>query len=174
VGTRADYYIGRGPDAIWLGSIAWDGDPHTHEPLLAATTKDEFLEAVREHCRGRDDFTSPDDGWPWPWTDSHTSDYAYTFDDGTVWLTQHEPGPYTGKMVWCSVACYNEHAAVRAAWWKRERERDSREGTPQAEYAADPEPEALVPDGGMCVFPDMTDVQNVQLGRKSGIILIGY
>jgi hypothetical protein len=24
-------------------------------------------------------------GWPWPWEDSQTTDYAYAFDEGRVW-----------------------------------------------------------------------------------------
>jgi hypothetical protein len=27
MGTRADFYVGRGPDAEWLGSVAMDGYP---------------------------------------------------------------------------------------------------------------------------------------------------
>ena len=27
MGTRADLYIGRGTDAEWIGSVAWDGYP---------------------------------------------------------------------------------------------------------------------------------------------------
>lgn len=27
MGTRADFYVGRGEQAEWLGSIAWDGNP---------------------------------------------------------------------------------------------------------------------------------------------------
>ena len=40
MGTRADFYIGKGTDAEWLGSIAWNGypdgigrpDPQLHRP----------------------------------------------------------------------------------------------------------------------------------------------
>jgi hypothetical protein len=27
MGTRADFYVGRGKDAEWLGSVAFDGYP---------------------------------------------------------------------------------------------------------------------------------------------------
>ena len=41
---------------------------------------------VEQMFRGRDDVSRPADGWPWPWDDSWTSDYAYTWADGrTVW-----------------------------------------------------------------------------------------
>lgn len=33
----------------------------------------------------RDDVTLPADGWPWPWENSQTTDYAYAFDGGKVY-----------------------------------------------------------------------------------------
>jgi hypothetical protein len=38
MGTRADFYVGRGPEAEWLGSVAYDGDTgsNAEEPMLAA------------------------------------------------------------------------------------------------------------------------------------------
>jgi hypothetical protein len=33
------------------------------------------------------DATRPEDGWPWPWEDSRTTDYAYAFDNGKVWAS---------------------------------------------------------------------------------------
>jgi len=35
--------------------------------------------------RSRSDGTKPEQGWPWPWDDSHTTDCAYAFDGGRVW-----------------------------------------------------------------------------------------
>lgn len=88
MGTRADFYIGRGEDAEWLGSIAWDGYPKgTPAPLLVAKNEKEFREAVATIASTEDDFTSPEDGWPWPWEDSNITDYAYTFDGGEVYYT---------------------------------------------------------------------------------------
>lgn len=48
MGTRADFYIGRGPDAEWLGSVAWDGYEWDAEDsdLMTAKTADEFRAAV--------------------------------------------------------------------------------------------------------------------------------
>lgn len=88
MGTRADFYIGRGENAEWLGSIGWDGNPYgLPERLLAASTEDDFKAAFHAYIASRDDFTSPDMGWPWPWNDSRTTDYAYAFDDGKVWAS---------------------------------------------------------------------------------------
>lgn len=90
MGTRADFYLGRGETAEWLGSIAWDGDPGgLDSEILKATTKEEFLRLLKEDISKRDDFTKPEDGWPWPWDDSHTTDYAYAFEDGKVWAHNH-------------------------------------------------------------------------------------
>lgn len=95
MGTRADFYIGRGQDAEWLGSVAWDGDEWCRawgdngweaadSALTLAKTADEFRAAVAAIEAARDDFTTPADGWPWPWDDSNATDYAYVFYDGSV------------------------------------------------------------------------------------------
>jgi len=88
MGTRADFYIGRGKDAEWLGSTAWDGYPAGFEDrpeLFKAKTEEEFREAIVSAVSWRNDFTSPKQGWPWPWKDSNTTDYAYAFDGGKVY-----------------------------------------------------------------------------------------
>lgn len=88
MGTRADYYVGRGQDAKWLCSTAWDGYPDgIDDAVLKATTEDEFIKALSAFAEPRDDVTKPDQGWPWPWETSHTTDYAYAFDGGQVWVS---------------------------------------------------------------------------------------
>lgn len=87
MGTRADFYIGRGQDAEWLGSVAWDGYEWAEEEgcdLMQAKTPDEFRATVAAIQAERKDFTTPAEGWPWPWDDSNTTDYAYVFHDGAV------------------------------------------------------------------------------------------
>jgi hypothetical protein len=135
MGTRADFYIGRGPGAEWLGSVAWDAYPSgLPSELLAATSEDEFRARVAE-LASRDDWTSPSDGWPWPWNDSHTTDYAYAFDGGAVWAASFGHGwfPATGD-------------------------------EPDEDSEADLPP---------CVFPDMTAIQSVTLGKRSGVMIFG-
>jgi hypothetical protein len=86
MGTRADFYTGRGESAEWLGSIAWDGYPSgIPTELLGASTEDAFRTALAAFGPHRDDWTAPEMGWPWPWDTSHTTDYAYAFDGGHVW-----------------------------------------------------------------------------------------
>jgi hypothetical protein len=93
MGTRADFYIGRGKQAEWLGSIAWDGYPEgIDNPVKNATTAAEFREAVITLLAGRDDATVPDMGWPWPWEDSRTTDFAYAFDEGKVYAAHFGHG----------------------------------------------------------------------------------
>jgi hypothetical protein len=91
MGTRADFYVGRGNKAEWIGSIAWDGYPsgittRDDKPIiLKAETEKQFREEVSAFFAEREDVSLPQDGWPWPWNDSCTSDYAYAFDGGKVY-----------------------------------------------------------------------------------------
>ena len=101
MGTRADFYIGIGPAAEWLGSVTYDGHPeYNGKGPLAADSEEAFRLAVATLL---DDpkilSTSPSEGWPWPWEDSRTTDYAYawTADRGAVlsvfgrpWVTLSE------------------------------------------------------------------------------------
>lgn len=86
MGTRADFYVGKGKDAEWIGSIAFDGyrSEIDHE-VRAAKSEEEFRAAVGLFFSGRDDATRPDQGWPWPWNDSSTTDCSYWFFDGCCW-----------------------------------------------------------------------------------------
>lgn len=88
MGTRADFYVGRGAQAEWLGSIAWDGYPDGLDAqLLNCTSVEAYRHALADFLKDRDDVTLPEHGWPWPWDDSGTTDYAYAFDDGRVWAS---------------------------------------------------------------------------------------
>lgn len=85
MGTRADFYVGRGESAEWLGSIAWDGYPKgIADAVLGAKSEQDFRTAVEQFMAGREDATTPDMGWPWPWETSHVTDYAYAFGGDAV------------------------------------------------------------------------------------------
>ena len=87
MGARADFYVGSGDKAEWLGSVAWDGYEWDEKPdcaLMKATDADAFRDAVSAALDGRDDATLPAQGWPWPWDDSNITDYAYMLVDGVV------------------------------------------------------------------------------------------
>lgn len=97
MGTRADFYVGTGKTAVWIGSLAWDGyriDQMTHNDsfksldnmecwaIKSAVTEAAFRQAVAKLLAMNEDGTTPDQGWPWPWDDSGNTDYAYAFVDG--------------------------------------------------------------------------------------------
>lgn len=87
MGTRADFYEGVGPKAKWLGSVAFDGYEWHETPdcaLMQSQTASAFAEQVGKIAEDRDDFTKPENGWPWPWGTSATTDYAYCFVEGEV------------------------------------------------------------------------------------------
>jgi hypothetical protein len=86
MGTRADFYVGHGPEAEWLGSVAWDGYQWAESPcmLRCARTEEEYRAAVAKILEGQDDATTPDLGWPWPWKTSVLTDFTYAFDAGEL------------------------------------------------------------------------------------------
>jgi len=85
MGTRADFYVGKGKDAEWLGSIAYDGYPDgIPDDVKGSMTEQQYRDAVAAMIAGREDGTTPEQGWPWPWDDSNTTNYAYSFDKGEV------------------------------------------------------------------------------------------
>lgn len=85
MGTRADFYVGNDPETMeWLGSIAWDGYPSGHGKDVLAETEEDFRAKVAAKIETEDSGTTPEMGWPWPWDDSATTDYAYAFVDGQV------------------------------------------------------------------------------------------
>lgn len=88
MGTRADFYIGRGPNAEWLGSIAMDGYPSgIPDTVLCAVSESLFRKLLGRFFADKHHHTPPEQGWPWPWNDSRTTNYAYAFDTGEVWAS---------------------------------------------------------------------------------------
>lgn len=89
MGTRADFYVGTGPDAEWLGSITYDGYPDGNPaPIFKAKSLRSYRSAVEKILADPEiRSTRPAEGWPWPWEDSRTTDYAYTWVDGKVKLS---------------------------------------------------------------------------------------
>lgn len=71
------------------GSEAWpwmvyQWAEHKESSLRVAFTEELFRIAISVILMGRDDATRPEQGWPWPWEDSATTDYAYCLNDGKV------------------------------------------------------------------------------------------
>ena len=145
MGTRADFYVGKGKDAEWLGSVGWDGMPNAEKLfVLAAPHEAAYRAAVAELLAVRNDATYPTAGWPWPWDDSGTTDYAYTWDDGHAWWA------YFGH-TWVQYAPDRGCAGCVVA-------------DPDESYFAPPK---------TCVFPNMRARRNVAWGgARSGLIVV--
>lgn len=152
MGTRADYYVGRGLDAEWIGSTAYDGypdgifttDPSNTEHLCAALILDEdsWRDNVADFLAARDDSTVPEQGWPWPWNDSNTTDYAYAFDEGQVWGNCFGYGWFLVDMEVPGGGCPDEEDDP--AYWEKK----------------------------TTVFPDMSERKNVRFDKGSGALFI--
>lgn len=102
MGTRADFYVGKGKDAEWLGSIPWDGYPAMKDqPCGIAIERDneEHYRQGVEHLIADAKGTTPDMGWPWPWEDSVMTDFAYTWDDDRPWVS-HFGGQWVPLEQW--------------------------------------------------------------------------
>lgn len=86
MGTRADFYVGRGQDAVWIGSIAYDGHPTALPPEVRQADGEAAWRAhISDMLLIREDGIPPQDGWPWPWEDSCLTDFSYAWDEGKVW-----------------------------------------------------------------------------------------
>lgn len=143
MGTRADFYLGRGVNAEWLGSLATDAYPLNPALiwLFEAKNADEFKQSLRERMAGNESFTSPEQGWPWAWNTSHTTDYAYAFDEGQVWVS------FFGTQ-WHSIDMHRE---------PNRGDLGSAEDTPDMPSDA---------------FPDMSERREMAFGTRSGFLLV--
>lgn len=87
MGTRADFYIGKGIEAEWIGSIAYDGYPDGIAiKILLADTEEIYRRRVTSFLLSLRHSILPEDGWPWPWKDSSGTNQVYAFFNGKVWL----------------------------------------------------------------------------------------
>lgn len=144
MGTRADFYVGDGPSAEWLGSIAFDGYPSGIEgDVLTSPSEQDFRSRVADMIASKSHGTKPSQGWPWPWTDSNTTDYAYSWLDGQI-----------------------KASSFGGPWFCPVNERDP------AEEDEEGEDDESKPEGPRPNFPDMSNIQNVTLGGRSGLIVL--
>ena len=150
MGTRADFYVGRGPESEWLGSVAYDGDPgsNAEEPMLAAVEEAAYRQHVAAFLASRDDATLPEQGWPWPWEDSRTTDCAYAFVASDI---LQGAGKVMASVFGCQWFDALDFPETDEEWEARD----------------------ALPKMGASAFPDMTDRKAVTFGKRSGVIVIG-
>lgn len=152
MGTRADFYIGKGKDAEWIGSIAWDGYRDGIPPaILNAKRPGAYRKNVEAWLRTRDDASFPKDGWPWPWDDSGTSDCSYWFFGGKahdVHNKYSEGGPK-----------YVPLDKTEPKWGHRGADEDRQMARWLRGCAA-------------VDFPDMSSRKKVTFGNRSGLLVI--
>ncbi|GAB2790536.1 hypothetical protein [Amycolatopsis magusensis] len=92
--TTHDFYLGRGPDAEWLGSVhLGSGASSGIEDITRARSAggfavlvDFFLHTAEVEQAG--EVTHRGDEWPWPWPTSHGTDYVHAFDTGAVFTAR--------------------------------------------------------------------------------------
>ncbi len=89
--TKTDFYLGRGHDAEWLGSLQGDSEPGnllrvppgrlaltaTDETTYRAAVADLFIVWETEELGAAYPRRT---GWPWPWHNSHIDSWIITFD----------------------------------------------------------------------------------------------
>ena len=89
--TKADFYIGNGITANWIGSIFKDGYPNGIPlKILICANPTLFEEDVVEFLQQVEGIVKTDGGkWPWLWPDSRMTDYSYMFllDHGKVFAS---------------------------------------------------------------------------------------
>ncbi|MBX9656770.1 hypothetical protein K2Y11_24395 [bacterium] len=145
MGTRADFYVGKNETAEWLGSVAWDGYREgIDDAVLNAKSEEEFRAAVAKFASERDDWTAPEQGWPWPWDTSEISDCSYWFFNGQVYDDQSY-GNQDNVYMPLSIKTDEE----TGEW-----------------------PEGLQLE--KITFPNMAERKNVTLGARSGLMIIGF
>lgn len=162
MGTRADFYVGIGADAEWLGSVAWDGypdgpwaeitlsnpSPVPNSPMSEGTFRANIERVLSQSASA----TRPAQGWPWPWETSGTTDFAYWFN------------PKTGA-VECS--CFSHLHDIKA--WEAYNEECRRLAREYDDPEYPEEPSGEWPHE----MPDMSAVQSVAYDSdRSGVIFV--
>ncbi len=90
MGTRCDFYLGRGPLAQYLGSIGHDAYVDAMaERFEGIQTQDAFNARLTEVFAEYGEIKA-EHGWPWPWRDSHTTDTVVAFDGGQLWTNHYD------------------------------------------------------------------------------------
>lgn len=98
MGTKADFYIKRGDDLEWQGSIEWDARiDELPQELLQSSSEYEFQEHLQTLLSKRAGAKRPEQGWPWYWSTSKQTDYSYIMweQKGSVFITTFNNPAFT-------------------------------------------------------------------------------
>jgi hypothetical protein len=87
--THADFYIGRGLDAEWIGSMHFDGYPQGMPARLLQSVDSVHYRALVEAIIEKGNGYTVSNGWPWPWENSRETEFAYAYDDGVVYVSNY-------------------------------------------------------------------------------------
>lgn len=150
MGTRADFYIRKSNELTWMGSIAWDG--YKIDNVAKSKTEERFISNLAEFLSNRDDATYPKDGWPWPWKNSKLTDEIWVFDCETnsIWRGYEDTGEY------------KDHTTPYLF----------SKGAKQLKYDEEKNDFIRPKKSLSLLMPDMSNIQNVQMGSKSGLLVI--
>lgn len=79
--NKADFYVGMGPEADWIGSVSKCGNVYElSTPILLQVNRIMFEELSIEYikfCEGV--VANHICQWPWQWPDSRMTDFSYIF-----------------------------------------------------------------------------------------------
>jgi hypothetical protein len=85
--TTADFYLGRGASAIWIGSVGAYGKPETlPRGVVSAGSQEAFRGAVKRMVHSVSQGVSPEIGWPWR-RNSLQTDYVYAWDEERIFVS---------------------------------------------------------------------------------------
>ena len=149
MGTRADFYLRKNEQMIYCGSIAWDG--YEIDEVANATDEQSYLSLLKVFLLSRTDGSFPDKhGWPWPWKNSKLTDEIWVWDCETnaIWRG------------WKRVGEYEDHTTPYLFY----------KGVEQ--QGIDDNYNEVDVDGAVSwLLPDMSDIQNVTMGTRSGLLV---
>jgi hypothetical protein len=96
--SKADFYIKRGNELEWQGSIMWGGNERSIPTSITQSCSElEFTMALTYFLDGKKDAVRPPTRWPWHWHSSKMTDYAYIMipEKGAVYISNFNSPTYT-------------------------------------------------------------------------------
>lgn len=85
--TRADFYVGTGPNARYLGSVFNDGGD-IPASVKRARTPEKFEKAVARLIKKENGYTT----WQWGWETSQATDFSYWLENEKLYVVRFGKG----------------------------------------------------------------------------------